>query len=421
MRAIVLQLTFLLAIPMITIYPHVGVYMYYWFTWLNPHRVVWGLLNLDWGKIIALMTIIFIFLSREEKKYPLSAISIFTVIFFVWTSFTTFVAKYPDHAFQAYTDWLKVFVMMSVTTILIRDRLRLHGLIWIVCISMAFWGVKSGVFTLITGGNYHVLGPEKSAIFGTNEIARAFMMSIPLMYYLALQSRHKYVRWAMLIVTGLTVMGMIGTTSRTVFAVFALMAVFWWMRSKNKLKLAVVAVLTLSVLFLVLPKERLSGLFEKHQTSTEIEGDSSFQHRVKIWNYIVDELAGKSPIVGGGFKSVLREARMEPHSNYFQVLGEHGYVGLAIYLFLGVTALLQTNRIYNQTKNDPELTWARDLAQMLQLSFIGYFAAGVTKNHAFFEMYYMQLAMVIVLDRIISNTTVKDHLKAPKNLFSAKK
>ncbi len=382
-------------------YPHIGILMYYWFSWLNPHRLVWGIFNIDWGKVIAITTLIFLIFSQEKKKIPNNVINILVIVFFLWTCVTTFFSHFPEPAFKEWVNWLKIFMMMIVTTILINTKERLHGLIWIVCISMGYWGVKSGLFTLATAGNFHVLGPSGSAIHGTNEISRAFMMTIPLLYYLTVHSYYKYVRVIMFLVMILTILALVGTTSRTAFLVFAIMIAFWWIRTSKKLKIALFGIVSGIIVIAVLPTERLEGLTSKYKTSSEYETDVSFQGRVVVWNYVVEKLAANSPIVGGGFKAILNEAKKEPHSNYFQVLGEHGYVGLVIYLFLGLAALIQSNMVYNQAKRIQSLVWVKDLALMLQISFIGYFLGGITKNHAFFEFYYMQLAMLVILEKIV--------------------
>lgn len=402
MRAIILQMLFLICIPTIVIYPHIGVLMYYWFTWLNPHRLVWGMLQLDWGKIIAVSTLLFWIISKESKRIPLDKINVFVIILLIWTTISTILSKYPGVAWGEYINWLKVVVMMLVATALINDKIRLHAFIWMICISIGFFGVKGGLFTIVSGGNAHVLGPPKSAIFDTNEISRAFLMTIPLMYYLFLHSYYKSVRIIMLCATMLTVAGLLGTTSRTAFAVFVVMLFFWWLRSSSKIKIGLAGMLALGVIFVALPKERIEGLSSKHKTSVDYDTDNSFQDRIEIWNYVMDNLAANNPISGGGFNAIIIETTRAPHSSYFQVLGEHGYVGLAIFLLLGLISLLQSNFIYKRLKGYPDLAWARDLMFCLQLSFIGHFLGGVTKNHAFFEFYYMQLAIVVAVGQIVS-------------------
>ena len=407
MGGIVLQIVFLLSISMTVISPHIGVLVYYWFTWLNPHRLVYGLLPLDWGKIIALTTIICILFSKEKKRIPANTLIITVIVLFLWTTVTTFFAKYPDAALSEYIDFAKVITMSFIIVILINTKTKLHALVWVVSISIGFFAVKGGMFTIISGGNYYVYGPPSSHIFNTNEIARAFLMCLPLTYYLSIQSYYIYVRYAMSIVSILTIVAIFGTTSRTVFLVLLVVLFFGWLRRDKKLKIGILGIVAGIAILVALPEERFEGLSEKYRTSSEYETDTSFQGRVFVWNYIVQNLAESHPIAGGGFKAVVNDLKKEPHSSYFQMLGEHGYVGLTIYLFLSIATLLKTNKIYRVAKRNPNLTWAKDLALMIQLSFIGYFLGGVTKNAAFFEFYYMLIGMTVVLEELVAKEVRK--------------
>ena len=205
-------------------------------------------------------------------------------------------------------------------------------------------------------------------------------------------------------------LALLGTTSRSAFLVLAIMSVVWWIRSKHKLKYALLGMIVGFAVFVTLPEERVQGLTDKYKTSSEYDTDTSFQSRVKIWTYVLENLADKNPFVGGGFESIVAETTRYAHNSYFEVLGEHGYVGLVIFVTLGIIALMRTNAIFIATKNIPSLSWARDLSLMLQLSLLGYFLGGVTKNHGFFEMYYMQLAMVSLVQIVEVELSEQDKI-----------
>ena len=50
--------------------------------------------------------------------------------------------------------------------------------------SIAFYGTKGGIFTLLSGGQHHVLGPASTFIAGSNEIAFATIIILPLLWYI---------------------------------------------------------------------------------------------------------------------------------------------------------------------------------------------------------------------------------------------
>jgi hypothetical protein len=50
---------------------------------------------------------------------------------------------------------------------------------------------------------------------------------------------------------------------------------------------------------------------------------------------------------------------------------------------------------------DPQLFWARDLARLMQLSFVGYLVGSLVINHAFFEYFYVQVGLVAILHMLV--------------------
>ena len=78
------------------------------------------------------------------------------------------------------------------------------------------------------------------------------------------------------------------------------------------------------------------------------------------------------------------------------MLGEHGFVGLALFLGIGIAAWLTGSRIVRLSRNRPELHWAADLARLLQTGLVGYFVAGLFLDLAFFDLAYVFLAMMVM-------------------------
>jgi hypothetical protein len=70
------------------------------------------------------------------------------------------------------------------------------------------------------------------------------------------------------------------------------------------------------------------------------------------------------------------------------VLGEHGFIGLAIWLLLGLYAWRTGSKVIRLCKKDPEKKWAEDLAAMTQVSMVGYAAGGAFLGLAYLDLYY---------------------------------
>ena len=78
--------------------------------------------------------------------------------------------------------------------------------------SIGFFGIKGGIFTLLTGGIKPVGGADNAYFSDNNLLAVALLMTIPLMRYLQLTSGQRVVRWGLMgaiLAIPLTAMGMI--------------------------------------------------------------------------------------------------------------------------------------------------------------------------------------------------------------------
>lgn len=134
--------------------------------------------------------------------------------------------------------------------------------------------------------------------------------------------------------------------------------------------------------------------------------DASVQGRFDAWAYGID-LAMERPITGGGFRAfegnIITDTgtSRSAHSIYFEVLGEHGFVGLVLYLALGIGTFLTGTRVLRYTRGQPDLSWARDLASMLQVSLITFAMAGTFLGLAFFDLYYHLVEIMILVGAVV--------------------
>ena len=91
------------------------------------------------------------------------------------------------------------------------------------------------------------------------------------------------------------------------------------------------------------------------------------------------------------------------HSIYFGMLGQHGWIGLSLFLLLGAMAWRSGSWVIKQTRNDEERAWCKTLASMLQVSLIGYAATGAFLSLEYFDLYYQIVAMLLILKMIVKD------------------
>ena len=209
----------------------------------------------------------------------------------------------------------------------------------------------------------------------------------------------------------LTVIAVLGTYSRGGLIGLVVMGGYFWLQSKQKIFFALFAVVIVIVGIQVLPKawtERMDSI------STAADDDQSFQGRVQSWHFAMNVAAAR-PLVGAGFSGtengfIFAQYLGDPtivrgraaHSIYFQVLGDHGFVGLAIYLALWAAAWMQIRAIKRRTRGDPQLAWAYDLTAMLQVSLVSYMVAGAALSMAYYDMLYIIFGVLVSVRQIVS-------------------
>ncbi len=401
MRDLVLLIALACMLPLPFIAPHAGVLIWGWISFMSPHSETWGIVNdLRLNLIFAVLTIVAWLISREPKRLHLDATAWLIILFAVWITVTTMTAIDQDRAWRLWNRHIKSFIFILIILALTTSRVRVHALMWIIAISLGYWSVRGGIFSLVTGGQQTVFGPEKSMIRDNNHLALALVMSMPVLNYLRQQSAVKFVRYGLLATMGLTLLSVLISYSRGGILALAAAVALLWVRSRAKaLTLLLVVPVGLAVYGFV-PEQ----LINRIQTLGNVADDGSFQGRVDAWlvsaRYAIDH-----PLVGAGFSGTYSQeifARYNPdardvraaHSIYFQVLGDHGFVGLGIFLAIAFVAVRNASWIVRATRGRPELYWARDLAMMLQISLCSYFVAGAALSMAYYDVYFVMVAVL---------------------------
>jgi putative inorganic carbon (HCO3(-)) transporter len=410
MRDVFILLMVFATIPMIFLRPHVGILAWCWISIMNPHRLSWGFAyEFPVAMVIGLATLIAWLFSKEPKKFEITWVSGLLLAFVIWMSFANLFAMVPNLAFEKWSQSAKILLMTFVTITLMGSRERVHALVWVIVISLAFFGIKGGVFTILKGGESRVWGPPGSFIADNNALAMALVMVLPLMRYLQLHTESKLFRVGLYGAMAVTGFSVIGSQSRGAFLGAIAMLVFLLLKSRQRVLLGVLIVALLAVGAAFVPQTWVNRM----QTIETYEQDGSALSRLEVWGFAL-KVARDHPIVGGGFRvsyddniylKYVPDARKgrgrNYHSIYFEILGELGYVGLTIYLVLFLAVWRTGSRIIALTRNKANLQWANDLARMIQVSLVAFAVAGAFQNLAYFDFYFFLIAIVYLTHRVV--------------------
>ena len=112
---------------------------------MNPHRLCWGFAyNMRFAYMAAIATLGGLMLSGETKSLPRTSITTLLAIFWVWMTLTTLLAYYPQAAWPEWLQVSKILLITFATMPLVQDVRKIRYLVWIIALSLAFYGVKSG-------------------------------------------------------------------------------------------------------------------------------------------------------------------------------------------------------------------------------------------------------------------------------------
>jgi probable O-glycosylation ligase (exosortase A-associated) len=406
MRDLALILTLAVLVPLSIPFPLVGLFAWEWLSLMNPHRLTWGFAQqAPLVMIVALITMIGWVLSKERGNLKMSTFLVLIGIFSLWISITTLFAPVPEMTVPLWDRNIKTMIMIVMVLALVNTRVRIHGLVWVIVISLGYYGIKGGGFVILTGGNYIVFGPADSMINDNNSLALALLITLPLMNYLRQHTANRWLRYALMGAMFLTFAGAIGSYSRGAIVALAAILGYLWLKSPAKIVTGPALVCVILVGIMAMPAKYMDRL----NTMNNVMEDESFRGRLDAWE-VAWETAKDHPL-GAGFdgprQPVIwdkylpdRPARAS-HSIYFMVLGEHGFIGLGIYLLICAACWRNLQRVRKLTAGNEEQKWAYDLAFALQVSMVGFLVGGAALPMAYYDGFFTLLAMTTTLLRLV--------------------
>lgn len=395
------------ALPFVLRRPHYGVLLWSWLAFMNPHRMSWGIAyDFPVAMVAGLVTLFSVLVTSEPKKLPVTPVTVTLILFVIWMSISTVFAFSPD-AMEGWEKMIKIQLIIFVIIMIMRTRERINQLVWVIVLSLGYFGVKGGVFTILTGGNFRVWGPPGSFIEGNNELALALLVVLPLVGYLYTQEQRKWIKWGLLVSMPLILLSVLGSYSRGAFVGLACMLVIMWLKSRRKFLIGSVTTLVLLGSISFMPEQWQ----ERMETTTTYQEDASAMGRINSW-WFAYNLAMDRPLTGGGFGTFEPDLFLiyapnpfdfhDAHSIYFEVLAEHGFVGLFLFLLLGFLALRNGSWIMRHTAGREDLEWANRLASAVQVGLVGFAAAGAFLGLAYYDLPYNLIAILVVVRGIVS-------------------
>src|SRR5258708_431381 len=256
MRDLLVTLTIVGSLPFILARPHFGVLMWIWVSVMNPHRLTWGFAyDFHFGQVIAVATLIGLFFRGRSIRIPWSAPTVLLVLFVLWMNFTTLFALAPEEAHAQWVKVMKIMFMTFIVMIAIAGRRQINWVVWTLVLSLGFYGVKGGVFTLLGGGVDRVFGPSDSDIADNNDLGLGLLMTIPLLWYVRSGFAKRWIRLGFSGAIALSALAALGTYSRGALITASCMTAFVLLKSKSKIRFALLLLILMPLAVGFMPEK----------------------------------------------------------------------------------------------------------------------------------------------------------------------
>lgn len=422
MRDLMMFAVMLGMVPMAIMNGFIAFLLWVYTNLLSPHIYLYGfMISFRYAFVFAALALGSLALGRlkDRGKFLVDKSTVLLMLFIAHTVTSSLLAWDSNPAIEFRLEYfIKGMVLAVVAPFFLNTRWRIHLTMMVLVAGLGFHGVVDGLKMVNSGGSHIIYGIPRSTLSDNNLYALGMVMLLPLTLYMAKYSTHQWVRWGFLGTFGLCVMTILGSNSRGGFLALAILGLWYWVTSPRKL-LSTVFVVIVAVGVVQFAPDRW---FERIETIKEADQDNSFLGRVAAWKVSVN-IANDNPFFGAGFDAtqvtsiwerykyddnfidIVIPAEMgfkAAHSNYFQVMGDLGYVGLIIFLALLGSAFLtrwEVKALSKKSKRD--VTWAVDLATAINLSLVAFMAGGAGVSLAYFELAHLEIVMLSVIRRLL--------------------
>lgn len=409
MRDILLTLIIVGLLPFCFTRPWIGALVWAWLGYMNPHKLTWGFAySLPFAQIVAVATLAGLLFTKDRRPLPkVAEVYLLLVLLGIFTISPLVIAVYPEDAWVLFDPIWKTFLMVFVSLLLLQDPQRLRALVLVIALSIGYFGLKGGVWAVLTGGQYRVMGPPESALGDNNAIALALNMMLPFFFFLRQAEERKWMRHLWLAIFVFSIIAVVSSYSRGAILGLCVVLMVLVFRNKRIIAGTVLLALGIGVGLMTLP-DKWFGRMETIQT---YEQDNSANLRFQSWT-LAWRIALDKPILGGGFAIFDKRTYQEyvpefpatgnvAHNNFLQILAEHGFFGLGVYVVLIVVCMVSLRRLSNRARSDPSIAWIGRYALMIEVGMVGYVVTGLFVSKSYFDLFYSFVAMTILLKQLV--------------------
>jgi probable O-glycosylation ligase (exosortase A-associated) len=411
MRDVIVSMVLLGLLPACFRRPYVGVLVFSWLAYMRVQDLTWGFArDIRWSYYVAILMFVG-FLTHPRERWFIVDLRTLLMLALVVLTGIGLALSHPDaDVFTRYVEYIKVVAVALFTTAVVRTRDHLRVLVWVIALSLGFYGVKTGLWVILTGGGRILQGPG-GMLADNNDFAMALAMAVPMLFQVGMTEQRKLVRRAFFVAVPLTILTVGATYSRGGFlSVAVAIGVLVW-RSRNRVVGVVIGILVAIVAVIAMPqdyKERLATLRNPSE-------EGSAAGRLRAWK-VATNMATANPYFGVGFAQFrgnwLRycesptpqeqagRAIIVSHSSYFQIWAECGTPALLAYLTMIGWCFIGIWRVRRMAKRAYFSSWILEYCTLFEASLAAFVVGSTFLNRATFDLLYHWVAVIVVFELI---------------------
>ena len=411
--------------------PFLWVLTYIYVDILAPQKIGWTILPHIPMSLIAFAAAFIgwlVFDKKDGTRFTFRQALLVALL--VYCGWTTIGAAFPEDALAKW-DWVwKSLVFAIFLPLTLRTRLRIEAAALFMVLTAGAIIISGGIKTIVGGGGYASLAlfvNDNSGLYEGSTLSMVAIALIPLLIWVARNGTiFPRSKWTLMFAAALVfacVLIPIGTQTRTGLICIGVLGVLMLRSVKHRFLYmgGAAAVLALTVPFLP------ASYTQRMSTIENAQGDESASTRLAVWKWTLDYV--KDHPMGGGFDAYransftynkrvttgegnsqavetieITDKARAYHSAYFEMLGEQGWPGLGLWLWLQVFGLWQmerVRRILRKSEDADDKAW-HSLATALQQGQVIYLVGALFVGIAFQSFVYMLIALQIALVTLVT-------------------
>jgi probable O-glycosylation ligase (exosortase A-associated) len=405
MRDLVLALFLIGIFPVAISRPFIGLLVYLFLSVASPHRLTWGFAyEIPWAQLFAIPLIFSVILRGDYSLLKQLKHWSLPLLLLGWAAMTTLFSLSPEVAGEKLSALAKLNLGCLLILAIVKTPRETRITLLVIAMSIGIYGFKGAIFMMSTGGIHRVAGPPESNLGDNNALALALIVVTPILAWAAMSEARKLLRGVYFATVAASILSAVGTYSRGGFLGLATVLTVYIIRSGSILRYGLMLVPVIAIALNFMPEQ----FWQRINSINDYQTDNSSLERLHTWQAMYN--LANDRLTGGGFSAYTNPASVLPyaptldfpvraaHSNYFQVLGDHGWIGLTIFLLIIIATFVRLQRIIKRARKLGD-TDTRQLGYALQASILAYCVSGTFLSMAYWEAAWYLIAVIVTVAR----------------------